>query len=137
MNKILRLFGFLILFNASLSCTKELDEDIFSFDVDELEALEPEIDPETGLPVVEIDPETGLPVVEIDPETGLPIELDPVTGEPIDPEDLDDPEEIDPNLSSDNAVSGFTILIDGLVIQPVTEVSGDNVVELVLSLIHI
>lgn len=59
-----------------------------------------QIDPNTGLPM-DIDPATGLPVntaPEIDPETGEPIEpeVDPETGEPVEQDQPTAPQQVAP-----------------------------------------
>lgn len=97
---------YLILLTAIVSCTKEIDEDIF-VGVEEEVLIDdtPEIDPETGEPIV--DPEE-----EMDPE-----------------------EEVDPSLSDNNTVSNWSVLSSEgveLVYEDIT--AEGNVVALVYPL---
>lgn len=105
---------YILLLVTSISCTKEIDDDIFGgTDVEELA----------------VDPETENP--EIDPITGEPIE-NPDGEEPEGEEEEPEEEEVDPNLSADNTIDGWQVFNGNTLLTPSDEVDGgDNTFKLV------
>ena len=86
---------------------------------------------------LEIDPITGEPIedepeLEIDPVTGEPIEVDPITGEPIEEEPMEeDPMEEELELDSDNRLIDWSVLINGQNITPQSQQVQGTIIDLI------